>query len=102
VVTSISTITLYLAYVIPIYLNWRNRRRGRGEFATAATAPWSLGAFSPVINVVAIIWVIVITIVFALPPNELVLWTMLLLAIGLAVYWTASARRRFVGPPRAR
>src|SRR5882724_9630239 len=30
-VTSISTITLYLAYVIPIYLNWRNRRRRRGD-----------------------------------------------------------------------
>jgi amino acid transporter len=98
VVTSISTITLYLAYVIPIYLNWRNRRRGRGEFATAATAPWSLGAFSPVINVIAIVWVIVITIVFALPPNELVLWTMLLVGLLLTAYWHLSARRRFVGP----
>src|SRR5438093_4254360 len=28
VVSSISTVTLYLAYVIPVYLNWRNRRRG--------------------------------------------------------------------------
>jgi amino acid transporter len=42
VVTSISTITLYLAHVIPIYLNWRNRRRRRGEYATAATAPWTM------------------------------------------------------------
>ena len=33
---------------------------------------------------------------------RLVLWTMLVLAIGLVVYWTASARTRFVGPPRAR
>jgi len=38
VVTSISTITLYLAYMFPIYLNWRNRRRGQGEYATPATA----------------------------------------------------------------
>jgi amino acid transporter len=101
VVTSISTITLYLAYVIPIYLNWRNRRRGRGEFATARTAPWSLGRFSPAVNVVAIVWVICITIVFALPPNELVLWTMLLVALVLAAYWRLSARRRFVGPAAA-
>ena len=98
VVTSISTITLYLAYVIPIYLNWRNRRRGRGEFATADTAPWSLGRFGPVLNVIAIVWVIAITIVFALPPNELVLWTMLLVAVLLIAYWRLSARRRFVGP----
>src|SRR5262249_10856568 len=33
VVTSISTITLDLAYVIPIWLNWRNRRRGRAGIA---------------------------------------------------------------------
>ena len=39
---SISTIALDLAYGTPIYLNWRNRRR-LGEYATAATAPWSLG-----------------------------------------------------------
>src|SRR5438128_1627743 len=98
VVTSISTVTLYLAYVIPIFLNWRNRRRGRGEFATRATAPWSLGRLGPAVNAVAIVWVVVITIVFVLPPNELVLWTMLLLVLALAAYWRISAGRRFVGP----
>src|SRR5947207_997367 len=98
VVTSISTITLYLAYVIPIWLNWLNRLRRRGEYATRVTAPWSLGRFGPAINTVAILWVIVITVVFALPPNELVLWTMLLLGVLIALYWTLSARRRFVGP----
>jgi amino acid transporter len=98
VVTSISTITLYLAYAIPIYLNWRNRRRGRGEHASAATAPWSLGRFGPAVNAVAIGWVAVIAIVFALPPNELVLWTMLLLASLLTLYWRLAARKRFVGP----
>src|SRR5207237_6500770 len=71
VVTSISTITLYLAYVIPIYLNWRNRRRGRGEYTTPATAAWSLGRWAGAVNVVAIVWVMFIAIVFALPPNEL-------------------------------
>jgi amino acid transporter len=101
VVTSISTITLYLAYVIPIGLNWRNRRRRRGEYTTRATAPWSLGRFGPAINAVAIAWVLVISVVFALPPNELVLWTMLLLAALIALYWTLSARRRFVGPARS-
>jgi amino acid transporter len=100
VVTSISTIALYLAYAIPIYLNWRNRRRGAGEYTTRATAPWSLGRFGPTLNVVALVWVAFISVVFTLPPNELVLWTMLLLAVALAVYWLASAKARFVGPPR--
>ena len=101
VVTSISTITLYLAYVIPVWLNWRNRRRGHGEYTTRATAPWSLGGVGPAINAVAIAWVLVISIVFALPPNELVLWTMVVLAALIGLYWKLSARRRFVGPARS-
>jgi amino acid transporter len=98
VVTSISTITLYLAYVIPIYLNWRNRRHGRGEFTTREAAPWSLGRWAAVVNAIAIAWVALITVIFVLPPNELVLWTMLAVAVALALYWQLSARRRFVGP----
>jgi hypothetical protein len=100
VVTSISTITLYLAYVIPIYLNWRNRRRRRGEYTTRETAPWSLGRAGPAMNVIAIAWVAVIGVIFALPPNELVLWTMLVLGALLGLYWMLGARRRFVGPAR--
>lgn len=100
VVTSISTICLYLAYGIPIYLNWRNRRRGRGEFVTRETALWSLGRWSSVVNVIAIVWIAIITIVFMLPPNELVLWTMVGVAIVLILYWQLSARRTFHGPPR--
>jgi amino acid transporter len=101
VVTSISTIALYLAYGIPIWLNLRNRRRGRGEFVTAERAPWNLGRAGPLINAVALGWVVVISVVFVLPPNELVLWTMLLLAAGLAAYWSLAARRRFRGPQTA-
>ncbi|HEV7239053.1 MAG TPA: amino acid permease [Thermoanaerobaculia bacterium] len=85
VVTSISTIALYLAYVIPIFLNLRNRIRGRGEHMTRDLAPWSLGRWGPVINAIAIAWCAFIAIVFMLPPNELVLWTMLAFTLGLYV-----------------
>jgi amino acid transporter len=98
VVTSISTITLYLAYMFPIYLNWRNKHRGRGEFATRETAPWSLGKWGPLVNVIAIVWVLIISVIFSLPPNELVLWTMLGLAVVLALYWQLSAKKSFAGP----
>jgi amino acid transporter len=101
VVTSISTITLYLAYVIPIYLNWRNKRCGCGEFTTPETAPWNLGRWGKIINAVAIVWTAFIVIVFSLPPNELVLWTMLLVALLLAIYWRIHARRHFRGPQPA-
>src|SRR5436190_1119871 len=83
VVTSISTITLYLAYVIPIYLNRRNKRRRQGEYTTPESAPWNLGRWATPINVIAIAWTAFITIIFSLPPNELVLWTMLLVGMLL-------------------
>jgi amino acid transporter len=91
VVTSISTITLYLAYVIPIFLNLRNR-------LPRDLTPWSLGRFGPAINVIAITWVAFITVVFMLPPNELVLWTMVALALALPVLW--QGHKRFRGQER--
>jgi hypothetical protein len=48
--------------------------------------------------VIAIVWMLFLTVVFSLPPNELVLWTMLALAAGLILYWHGGAKRSFVGP----
>ena len=95
VITSISTICLYLAYGIPIYLNLRNRMRGRGEFMTREVAPWTLGRWSPALNAIAIVWIAFITLVFMLPPNELTLWTMVAVALALTLYWFSYARARF-------
>ncbi len=69
VVTSISTICLYLAYGIPILLKLRHGLK--------AEAPWSLGRWSKVVNGIAVVWIAFITVIFVLPPNELVFWTML-------------------------
>jgi amino acid transporter len=98
VITSISTIALYLAYVLPIFLNLRNRWSGQGEYVRPEDAPWNLGRFSPMINAIAIVWVIFITIIFSVPPNELVLWTMLGLIGFLVIYWLISAKHKFPGP----
>jgi amino acid transporter len=98
VVTSISTITLYLAYGIPIFLNWRARRRGDAHAATGKTAPWNLGRWGSAVNAVALAWIALIVVVFSLPPNELVLWTMLLVGALLLAGWRLRARHRFRGP----
>jgi hypothetical protein len=66
---------------------------------SSKTAFWSLGRWSSAINAIAIVWIALITIGFMLPPNELVLWTMLALTILLTLHWRLSARRRFHGPP---
>ena len=100
VVTSMSTTALYLAYIIPVLLNYRNKRRQRGEFTTAATAPWSLGRYGLAINVVSIAWVAFITVLFSIPPNELAGLTMLGLGAILFLYWQLSQKHRFQGPPK--
>jgi hypothetical protein len=108
VITSISTITLYLAYIIPIFLNWRNRRRALRPdsarpkqsfpFVTPEMAPWNLGRWGAPINLVAICYTAFIVFIFAIPPNELVLWTMLAVLLGLFLYWQLYAKRSFAGP----
>lgn len=98
VVTSISTITLYLAYIFPTFLNFRNKMQNKGEHTDNQNAPWKMGRLGPIVNILAMIWVVLITILFILPPNELVLWTMIVIAVLLAVYWFASERARFKGP----
>jgi amino acid transporter len=101
VVVSISTTALYLAYAIPVYLNWRNKRRGQGEYATKESAPWNLGNWGPLINVICFVWVIVITLLFSIPPNELAGWTMIGFGVLLVIYWQVSEKRRFTGPRKA-
>src|SRR5581483_10833899 len=98
VVTSISTIALYLAYMFPIYLSWRNKRANQGEHTGNVLAPWNLKQWGPIINLIAIVWIVIISILFILPPNELVLWTMVAVGALLAVYWFAFERSRFKGP----
>jgi amino acid transporter len=101
VVTSISTITLYLAYMFPVYLNWRNKRRGRGEFTTRETAPWTLGRWGLLVNAIAIGWCVTLAVIFSLPPNELVLWTMIGLSVLMFAYWQLYAKARFQGPSKS-
>ncbi len=101
VVTSMSTTALYLAYIIPVFLNYRNKRRQHGEFTTQVLAPWSLGRFGPAINLVSIVWVVFITVLFSIPPNELAGLTMVGLGVILFLYWQLSQKHHFQGPRKA-
>ena len=69
-----------------------------GEYTTTENAPWSLKQWGPVINIICIVWIAFITILFILPPNELVLWTMVLLTAFMVLYWQLDAKKRFAGP----
>src|SRR5262249_54944733 len=57
VVTSLSTVALYCAYIVPVFLGWRARRSG-SEWTQRAV--WTLGRWGPVVNMVAILYTIFI------------------------------------------
>ncbi len=101
VIVAVSTTALYLAYGIPIYLNLRNKLGKKGEYTTPKTAPWSLRGFGPIVNVIALLWIIFITILFSIPPNELAGWSIIILSIFMFIYWQLDAKKRFKGPTPA-
>jgi amino acid permease (GABA permease) len=98
-VTSIAVIGLYIAYVTPTFLRLR-----QGE--SFKRGPWHLGRWSRPIGIVAIIWVIFITILFMLPtvsPITVANFNYTVVAVvavvGFAgIWWLVSARNWFTGP----
>jgi amino acid transporter len=91
-VTSIAVIGLYIAYVVPVFL-----RRVSPDFKPG---PWNLGRWSPLIGWVAVVWVIIICILFVLPPaspitistfNYAPIAVLVVLAFA-AISWRVSGR----------
>ena len=95
VVTSLSTVALYLAYIIPVALGLRARRAGSDW---PSKAVWNLGRFGPTINVVAIAFAVFISFVLVMPPNQLAGETLAGLLIGLGLLYAVIARHRYKGP----
>ncbi|MCI0581713.1 MAG: amino acid permease [Chloroflexi bacterium] len=92
IVTAISTIFLYAAYGVVIYLGatttgWHEHR------------VWSLGRWSKPLAWVAIFWVIVLMILFSFPTSGNISWPfMLAFVVLLLIYYFGWARSRFKGP----
>jgi amino acid permease (GABA permease) len=98
-VTSIAVIGLYIAYVLPTFLRLR-----QGE--SFQRGPWHLGRWSYVVGIIAVTWVVIITILFMLPtisPITVANFNYTVFAVvavlGFAgIYWVVSARKWFTGP----
>jgi len=96
VVTSMSTVALYWAYVIPVWLGWRKRQEWIGE------AEWTLGRAGWWVNLLAIGYTVFICGVLVMPPNALAGKTLAGAVVGLALLWWGGVRGRFAGPSWAR
>jgi amino acid transporter len=107
-VTSITTISLYIAYVLPVALRWRMGDKFQ-------PGVWNLGRHYRWINLIAIVWVALCVVIFCLPTspgavpwNKGFSWSSFnyapLVTIGLLlgvwIAWVAGARHTFKGPVR--
>ncbi len=99
VVTSLSTVALYLAYAIPVALGLR-ARIGGSPWPQAAV--WSLGRGGAIVNAVAVVYTAFIALVLVMPPNELAAKTLAGVLIALAAVYLIRVRHRFAGPAWAR
>ena len=77
-----------------MYLAWR----ARGTTAEAPRGPWHLGRLGSAVNLVAILWVIFITVILSIPDNMRAGKTMLVVTLLLGVWYLARERHRFRGP----
>jgi amino acid transporter len=92
---ALSTLALYASYALPIALGARARHSGKWN----ARGPWDLGRWSKAMNVLALGWIVFISVVFVLPPNELSGYTFAACLVVLSLYWIGYQRARFRGPP---
>ena len=92
IVTAISTIFLYAAYGITIYLGLTTKEWIRHRV-------WSLGRWSRPIAMIALFWVIVLMVLFSFPTSGNISITfMLITVILMAIYYFGWAKSRFQGP----
>jgi amino acid transporter len=105
-VVSIAVIGLYIAYVIPIYLRWR-----QGDHWEAG--PWTNGRKYKWMNPFSVVWVALITIIFILPTTPAGVpfrdefqWKAVNYAplvtggvlLAVALWWVLGAKNTFTGP----
>ena len=92
IITAISTIFLYAAYGVVIYLgattsDWLGER------------VWSLGRWSKPIAWVAVAWILVLMVLFSWPTSGNISWPFMVgTVVLLLIYYFAYARSRFKGP----
>src|SRR5206468_9453577 len=94
VITSVSVIGLYFSYIIPVFLAWRSRGTG----SEMPRGPWHLGRFSSAINLVAILWVVFITVILSIPDGMRAGKAIAGLTLLLSAWFAAIERHRFRGP----
>ncbi|KAG0748619.1 hypothetical protein G6F62_002227 [Rhizopus arrhizus] len=98
-ITSVATIGLYISYGVPIFAKLVNRKQ-------FIRGPLHLGRFSDIIGLISVFWIVLITILFVLPPDypvDPVNMNYACLAVGAVLLgaggrYAIDARKWFKGP----
>jgi hypothetical protein len=85
--------SLYFAYIAPVFLSWKNRKT-----KPLVKGPWNLGNYSSSINLLAIIWTVFITTVVSLANDCKAGKTMIGLLLLLLAWYHFREKQRFKGP----
>ena len=93
VVTSISVVGFYLAYIAPVYLGWRKKSSWLGR-----RGPWHLGGASRPINLLAMLWTAFICTIMVMPPNARAGWGILSVMAVLFLLHLASGKHKMYKP----
>lgn len=99
IVTSLSTVALYLAYIIPVVLGLRARLRGSNW---PALAQWTLGRWGAAVNFISLLYTAFICFVLIMPPNQLAAKTLAGVLGVLGLIYAIEVRRKYQGPEWAR
>ena len=107
-VTSVATIGLYVAYILPVYLRFRQGDKFE-------VGPWNLGRWYKPLNIIAMIWVGFICILFIMPLSDTgIPWNdawdyktanyapvaVGVVIVAVSIWWHMSAKNWFKGPIR--
>lgn len=97
-VVSVAIIAMYLSYGMPTMALLYRRFKNTNPNKVIGKGPWNIGKFSTPVAMVGVCWMLFITVLFVLPPNEKAGQVMAGVFILLLIIWFSVARKKFNGP----
>ncbi|MGO0060156.1 amino acid permease [Brevibacillus fluminis] len=97
--TAVSVVGLYVSYGIPVYL--KLVAEGKGLFKQKHYGPWNLGKWSKPINVLTLLWIVFISILMIVPPNQNAAYALIGMFVLLLIMDYGYYKKNFQGPEAA-